>query len=142
MQMLSITKFLILVLILTSSIAHGQTEVLEKLWVCQRPLKVNEKITLQAFSLYLDSAEKFAVDEWLTGATVTEKINKEGAHEATSASFLVLGDEIYFHIQMDYWNFKKGDDFGITYLLTKKDGNEVLFVETDLDSGFFYLTQQ
>ena len=132
---------LIFCFILISTLTYGQTEVLSKLWVSEQPLKVNEKITLQAFSLYLDSAEQFKVDEWFTGAIVTEKINKDGAHEATSASFLVVEDEIYFHIQMDYWNFKKGDEFTITYLLLNKDGKEVLYVETDVDSGYFYIKE-
>ncbi len=134
-------KSLVLGLILISTLASGQTEVLSKLWVCERPLKLNKKITLQAFSLYLDSAEQFKLDEWFTGAIVTEKINKDGAHEATSASFLVIEDEIYFHIQMDYWNFKKGDEFTITYSHTKKNGKDVLYVETDLDSGYFFMSQ-
>lgn len=42
---------------------------------------------------------------------------------------------------MDYWNFKKGDEFTITYLLAKKDGKEALYVETDVDSGYFYLNE-
>ena len=134
-------KSLVLGLILISTLASGQTEVLSKLWVCDRPLKVNEKITLQAFSIYLDSAEEFKVDKWFSGAIVTEKINNDGAHEATSASFLVTTDEIYFHVQMDYWNFKKGDEFIVTYLITMKDGKETLYVETDLDVGSFYVRQ-
>ena len=123
------------------SIAFDQSDVVDKLWVSQRPLKVNDKISLQSFFLSLDSTEVFQVDEWFQEAVVTEAIDKSGAHRSTSALYMVTESKIHFHINMSYWKFEKGDDFSINYLLTNKNGVKALYVKTENDEGYFYLKE-
>ena len=130
-MMISVT----LLILTITAVAHGQETIINKNWVSERPLKVNESLTLQSFSLNLEKSNDFELDEWIEEAIVTQSINTDGSHRATSALFLINEDEVHFHITMSYWNFKKGDEFKLKFTIEK----DVLHLKSNLDSAYFYI---
>ena len=113
---------------------QGSIDLLNKSWKAEKPIKISEKQTLQAFQLILEEGVNFKENVIFQEAVISEKII-DGVHYATSASFRVTSDSIHFQINMDYWGFREGDLIGLGY--TWVNENEIL-IKSEIEQGLFF----
>ena len=113
---------------------QGSIDLLNKSWKAEKPIKISEKQTLQAFQLILEEGVNFKENVIFQEAVISEKII-DGVHYATSASFRISSDSIHFQINMDYWGFREGDLIGLGY--TWVNENEIL-IKSEIEQGLFF----
>jgi len=123
-------------LLVFSTNIYGQSssDLLEKSWESESPIKIREDQTLQAFQLTLLGEDvSFKENVIFQEAVISQKI-VDGVHYATSASFSISSDSIHFYVNMDYWGFHEGDFISLCYKWV--DENEIL-VMSEMNEGVF-----
>ena len=113
---------------------QGSIDLLNKSWKAEKPIKISEKQTLQAFQLILEEGVNFKENVIFQEAVISEKII-DGVHYATSASFRISSDSIHFQVNMDYWGFREGDIISLSYKWVNE--NEIL-IKSEIEQGLFF----
>ncbi len=127
-----------LFLILNQTKGQDISYLFDKSWEAEKPIKISEEQTLQAFQLILKDGVNFKKNVVFQEAVISEKII-DSVHYATSASFRVTSDSIHFQVNMDYWGFREGDLISLSYKWV--DENEIL-VQSKIDKGVFRVIDQ